>query len=268
MELISSRQNSAVKRIRALRNRRARAEEGAFFAEGIRSLIEAVDVGHPVDLVVLCPEMLSSDGAEAAVGQLVAAGVPRLSVSADVFATLSDRDHPQGVGIVAPTGIRTLDAIDPNRGICWVALMSPQDPGNVGSIIRSCDAVDAAGIILVGDSVDPYESRSIRASMGSIFSRHIVRAEATELRTWAHAKGCTLVGASVDASGGFRNARFHRPMVLVMGSEREGLSPTAIGMCDDLVSLPMPGRADSLNLAVATSVILYEILRQVSGSDG
>jgi RNA methyltransferase, TrmH family len=250
-----------VRWIRSLEGRRGRAQEGAFFAEGIRLAIEAFQSAHPIQLVVVSLELLRSTRARDAVREMERAGVHRLDVTATVFRGLAGRENPQGIGVVCRTANVPLSAADPELGLCWIALTQPQDPGNVGAIIRTCDAVGAAGVILLDDSVDPYDSRAVRASMGSIFSQSIVRASTEQLRNWADTTGSALVAVTGEGGISYRSYRFSRPVTLVLGSEREGLAQA--GRYDATLSIPMTGRADSLNLAVAAGIVLYEVYDQL-----
>jgi TrmH family RNA methyltransferase len=141
-----------------------------------------------------------------------------------------------------------------------VALVEPADPGNLGTILRTADAVGATGVILLGDATDPYDPAALRASMGAIFAVQLAHASFDEFAAWKRASGAFLVGASDKATADYQDVAYPQPLVLLMGSERQGLSPTQQALCDLMVRLPMCGRSDSLNLAVATGVLLYELL--------
>jgi TrmH family RNA methyltransferase len=143
-----------------------------------------------------------------------------------------------------------------------VALSSIQSPGNLGTLLRTADAVGAAGVILLGDGVDPYDPAAVRASMGAIFSQRFVRASTRELAAWKRRSGALLVGTSPAAPTDYQALTYPPSLVLFMGHERQGLSPEEQALCDELVRIPMVGSSDSLNLAVATSVMLYEVFNQ------
>jgi TrmH family RNA methyltransferase len=258
--IVESRQNSRIKRIRSLGDRKGRVSASVFFAEGIRLVVEAQRAGYPIKMVVVCRELLDSRTGLEAVDAIARAGTERLEVSPDVFRSLSTKERPSGVGVVAAVRLGSLSSIDPEADVCLVALVRPQDPGNVGSVIRTCDAAGAAGVIVLEESVDPFDPRAVRASMGSVFTQNIVRTTLDQLREWAVATDTMLVGVATDASVGFRTFVYPRRVVLVMGSERKGLA--GVDPLDASVSIPMVGRADSLNLAVATGIVLYEIVRQ------
>jgi TrmH family RNA methyltransferase len=149
----------------------------------------------------------------------------------------------------------------------WVALVEPADPGNLGTILRTADAVGVAGVIVLGDATDPYDPAALRASMGAIFAVQLARASFDEFAAWKRACGVFLVGTSDQAPVDYQEVAYPQPLVLLMGSERQGLGPEQQALCDLMVRLPMRGRSDSLNLAVATGVMLYELLSQGRRTD-
>ena len=257
--MITSTANPAVKQIRALRDRKERERSGLCFVEGIRLVGEAVQIGADVEQLVVAPELLSSEFGRDLVEGGRAAGGSVLEVSAAVFESLSRKEGPQGLGAVVRQRWLPLDAARAADGLCWVALDAVADPGNLGTILRTCDAVGAAGVILLGASSDPYDPAALRGSMGAVFSQRLVRAPFEHLVEWAHRQRCAIIGTSDGAAADLRAFPFPAPLVLLMGSEREGLSPAQQAACDAVVSIPMVGRSDSLNLAVATGVALYEI---------
>jgi len=260
--MITSPANPTAKAIRALRQRKEREATGSFFVEGIRLVAEAAQLGAPIERLVVAPELLASGfGRELVTGQ-AAAGVPVLEVSADVFAGLSQKDGPQGIGAVVRQRWEPLADVRLDTSPGWVALDRVADPGNLGTILRTADAVGACGVILVGPSTDPYDPAALRASMGAVFSQRLVRADPDELAAWKRAAGAFVLGTSDKAPLDYQAAAHPQPLVLLMGSEREGLAPELQTLCDALVSIPMRGRSDSLNLAVATGVMLYELLAQ------
>jgi TrmH family RNA methyltransferase len=145
---------------------------------------------------------------------------------------------------------------------CWVVLDGPQDPGNLGTIARTSDAVGAPGLILLGESADPYDPTALRASMGTMFSQHLVRASRPDFASWKRRQALTVVGTSGTAPTEYRSVEYRPPLLLLMGSERLGLSAEQQALCDLMVRIPMVGRSDSLNLAVATGLLLYEVFHQ------
>jgi RNA methyltransferase, TrmH family len=257
---ITSLQNERVKFVRSLRMRKVRTETGLFLADGVSVVITAREQGWmPRTLVYAASEKQSK-----AVGGLVdwaaAGGAECLEVTAPIIAKLAARDNPQNVMAVfeqhwsdAPAAVG-----EPADGV-WLALEEVRDPGNLGTIIRTADAVGARGIILIGASCDPYSPDATRATMGSIFSVPLVRLQAHQFRDWIKGWPGDVVGTHLSAGADFRTVSYRGPIVLVMGSEGSGLSEEMAGMCTQLVKIPMAGRLDSLNLAVATALALYQI---------
>ncbi|NNJ10066.1 RNA methyltransferase [Chloroflexales bacterium ZM16-3] len=260
--MITSSSNPTIRQIRALRQRKERERAGLCFVEGVRLVGEAVQLGVGVEALVVAPDLLGSPFAHELVAQQVAAGTRIIEVSAEVFAGLSQKDGPQGLAAVARQRWTPLDDLRLGPPPGWVALVEPADPGNLGTILRTADAVGASGVILLDSATDPYDPAAMRASMGAIFAVQIARASFDAFAAWKRASGAFLVGASDKAADHYQDIIYPQPVVLLMGSERQGLSPAQQSVCDQMVALPMRGRSDSLNLAVATGVLLYELLSQ------
>lgn len=259
---ISSRSNTAIKTIRSLRDRKERDRKGAFFVEGIRLVVEAAQLEADIETLVVAPDLLKSQVALDTVGQLQRRGVSVLNVTSDVFESISQKEGPQGIGAVVRQKWESLRDVHIGDELYWVALDEPQDPGNVGTILRTADAAGCGGMILLDHSADPYDPIALRASMGAIFSQRLVRARFDDLLIWKLENDYRLIGTSDRASVDYRAAKYRFPLILLMGSEREGLSADQQLGCDMMVSLPMKGRSDSLNLAVAAGVMLYELLER------
>lgn len=259
-ELITSVSNNTVKKIRALRQRHVRLEQGSFFVEGIRIVAEAVQTGADVECLVVAPELLNSAFAHELITSL--SGIKRLDVSGQVFASLSSKQGPQGLAAVIKQRWGRLEELRLGPDDLWVALDAPQDPGNLGTIMRTADAVGAAGLVLIGNSADPYDPGTVRASMGSLFALQVVQTDLPSFLTWRQSCGATVVGTAGGGAVHYRQAVYKRPLLLLSGSERQGLPDELLNVCDQLVRIPMVGRCDSLNLAVATSVVLYEVFAQ------
>ena len=259
-EIITSTANAHVKLIRGLRARREREHSGLAWVEGIRPTVEALQLNATIDTLVVAPDLLTSDFARDAVDVARVEGIDIMEVTNAVFRSLSDRDGPQGLGAIIRQQWLSLPDIRLAEGDRWVALASVADPGNLGTILRTCDGSDAEGVILLDTSTDPYDPAAMRASMGAVFSRRLVRASFEAFAEWTRAEGATVVGASDRAPETYREADYGARTVLLMGSEREGLTTEQQTLCDRMVSIPMRGRSDSLNLGIATAILLYEVL--------
>jgi TrmH family RNA methyltransferase len=261
--LITSPANSRIKQIRRLlRERKEREQSGSYYIEGLRIVGEAVQVGVEIETLIVAPDLLTSPFGKDLLHQAGESGIPTLEVSPEVFRDLSVKEGPQGIGAVVRQRWMNLEEIHPELGDLWIALDSVADPGNLGTILRTNDAVGGVGVILLDHSTDPYEASSWRASMGAIFSQHLVRAQLDEFSSWKRRTGVKVIGASGAASKEYHSVHYPDPMVLLMGSERMGLLEAHLWMCDEVVSIPMVGRSDSLNLAVATGIILSEVYHQ------
>lgn len=265
--MITSASNERVKAIRRLQERKARQESGLFFVEGLRVVAEAVEQSAAVETLVVAPDLLRSEFGQRLVAGQRARNVEVLEVSAEVFQRLSVKEGPQGLAAVIRQHWCNLEAVDFKPGSAlssgtWVALDSVADPGNLGTILRTHDAVGGQGVILLDQSTDPYDPSAARASMGALFTQKLVHATFAQFASWKRAVGVPVVGTSDKASSDYHAYRYPGSLVLLMGSEREGLMKHHLDLCDAVVSIPMLGKSDSLNLAVATAVVLYEILNQ------
>ncbi|MBN1145856.1 MAG: RNA methyltransferase [Anaerolineales bacterium] len=263
MALIASRTNPKIKRARALRERKARRESGAFLVEGIRHVGEAVEAGAALEAVFYAPDLLDSGFARSLIEKLSREGVDCIATTAQVFASLADKENPQGILAIVRQPERRLEDLAPANFTWGVALVTPQDPGNLGAILRTIDAVGASGLLLLEQGVDAYHPSAVRASMGTLFWRPVVSASFAEFAAWARRNAYHVYGASAHAALNYHQVEaYDRPCILLMGSERQGLTPEQAAACQQLVRLPMLGRATSLNLAVATGVMLYAMLSQ------
>ncbi|HJU30575.1 MAG TPA: RNA methyltransferase [Hyphomicrobiaceae bacterium] len=256
---ITSLQNDRVKLIRALEMRKARRETGLFTAEGASVLVMARDAGWVPRMLVFLAGSARSGIAQGLLAWAEAAGAECLEVSEAVLGKLTAKDNPQAMlGVFEQRW--AADARADRDGVC-VALEAIRDPGNLGTIIRTADAAGARGVLLIGNSADPYSREAVRASMGSIFNMAVARMSPEGALALAAAWPGDVVGAGLGATADFRAVSYREPTLLVMGSEGPGLSAELAAVCTRLVKIPMAGSLDSLNLAVATALMLYEIRR-------
>jgi TrmH family RNA methyltransferase len=261
MTLISSPSNPKVKAARALRQRKARQETGLFLVEGIRHVGEAAEAGGWLQTIFYAPELLTSEFALQLIEQQSRQGVECFALSRAVFESLAEKDNPQGVLAIARQTQHSLDSFSPENFLWGVALVEPQDPGNLGAILRAIDAVGASGALLLDSSVDAYHPAVVRASMGALFWKPMLSASFGEFESWARQGAYHVYGTSAHAAQDYRQAgKFQQPCILLLGSERQGLSAEQAAACESLLRLPMRGRATSLNLAVAAGILLYHML--------
>lgn len=260
--MITSSANSAIKLIRKLADRKERLRTGLFYVEGLRIVGEAAQKKWDIDQLVVAPELLTSLFGQQLVSDVASAGGNVLEVSADVFRSLSAKDGPQGIAAVVRQRWTSLVDVHFAAGDVWIALDSVQDPGNLGTILRTSDAAGCKGVILLDQSTDPFDPGTIRASMGAIFDQPLVRTSWPMFVDWKKRERVVVVGTSDKAQQDYHRYRYSQELVVLMGSERQGLQEHHYAVCDAVVSIPMRGESDSLNLAVATALVVYEIANQ------
>ena len=179
----------------------------------------------------------------------------------EAFRQVSTTSRASGVGAVVAQRWSPLHGTSPRAGLCWVVLEAVRSEGNLGSLIRTSEAIGGAGFILAGPRLDPFDPAVVRASMGALFRQTFIRTNDRGLRNWVRCHRCRVIGASPDGPAELHRFDYPRPTILVLGEERQGLSTFQRELCSDLVRIPMVGAADSLNLAVAGSLLLYEVFR-------
>lgn len=260
--IITSFSNPKVKAIRKLEDKKARLATGLFFIEGLRTVGEAIQTGASIESLVIAPELLISEFGQSLLTHESVRDIERITVSREIYEKIAHKQGPQGIGAVVRQKWHAVEALTVKASDLWVALDQVADPGNLGTIMRTADAVGCQGVILLGPSTDPHDPTAVKASMGSIFSLKLVATEWEVFNAWRKDNQITLVGTSDSAHTDYQAVQYPQPLTLLMGSERHGLSDEMITACDALVRIPMRGRADSLNLAVATAVVLYEIHNQ------
>lgn len=259
---ITSLANPTVKAIRALSLAKHRKESGLFIGEGLKLATDALQARWPVRYFVFGSAAENRAAIEQAAATARARGAEVLAVSQDILAKISRRDNPQTVIGVFAAQLAPPSALEAKAGALWVGLESVRDPGNLGTIIRTVDALGASGVILIGDTVDPFSLEAVRATMGSLFHVKLVKMSADAFLALRRGWGGRVTGTHLSATLDCRKLAADRPAILLMGGEQAGLSERLAAACDDLVKIPMAGAADSLNLAVATGIMLYEMKRQ------
>lgn len=256
--VVTSLTNERVKAIRALDMRKERRETGLFLAEGTSILETARAAGFAPQTLVYQAGSASSLVARLLITWALEAGGDVLEVSQAVLSKLSAKDNPQSmIGVFQQKWVSLPQ--HPLRGDTWLALEEIRDPGNLGTIVRTADAVGAKGIILIGNTCDPYSREAVRATMGSVFDMPLAKVSREEFLAWRSSWPGDVVGLHLDARDDFRHAAYKDPVLLLMGSEGPGLSDGLTRACSRLVKIPMAGKLDSLNLAVATALSLYQI---------
>lgn len=256
---VTSFSNSTVKLLRSLREKKARRAEGMFLAEGLRILAEARESGMLPRIIAFSSEGAKHPLAAEIIRATEEAGGDAVETTPDILSKMSGKDNPQMVlgAYVQPD--TSIERIDRGTAPLWIIVQALRDPGNIGTILRTGDAVGAGGLILVDDSADPYSVEAVRASMGAVFTQKVATARWSEFVTWLRAGPGQLVGTSLKASKDYLEAEYDQPSFLLIGNEQQGLPPDYESECDLLVKIPMAGRADSLNAAMAAAIMAFTI---------
>ncbi|MER8971465.1 MULTISPECIES: RNA methyltransferase [unclassified Mesorhizobium] len=259
---VTSLANPLVKDIKALALKKFRDQQNAFMAEGLKLVIDALDLGWSIRTLVFAKAGRGNTAVEKIAARTVAAGGTVLEVSEKVLVAITRRDNPQMVVGVFSQKFLPLKDIRARDGDVWVALDRVRDPGNLGTVIRTVDAVGARGVILVGETTDPFSVETVRATMGSIFAVQVAKASPEAFLAWRKSFPGLVAGTHLKGAVDYRSVDFSKgPVLLMMGNEQQGLPDELAASCDKLLRIPQAGRADSLNLAVATGVMLFEIRR-------
>lgn len=251
--LITSTSNPLIKQARALRQKKARNESGLFLVEGIHHVGEVVEAGWEVETILYSSGVLTSPFAHELITRFSFKPQP---VTAQVMEALADKENPQGIIAIVRQRKSQLKDVKPFQKA--VALVSPQDPGNVGTILRTLDAVGVDTLFLLDGGVELYHPSVIRASMGTLFWKQVIQTSFNEFLGWAREGKYQLIGTSAKADIGYDTLVPQTPWILLLGNEQKGLSQEQSTACDVTISLPMQGRVSSLNLAVAAGVLLYQ----------
>lgn len=265
-DVIGSTGNPIAKRIRALTERKARKREGVFLVEGMQPVWRAAESEWKIETLILAPDLIKNPAVDGMASRLEGQGSRIVHLTGDLFTKLSGRDGPAGVMAIVETRATRLHQLEVGQSDAWVMLHRVHNPGNLGTIIRTADAAGMAGVVLVGDSTDPFAPASVKASMGSIFSIPLVIEHDVDVAlSWARKHGLHLVGTSGYADTPHWNMEFRRPLCMLLGNEGDGLPQELLENVDSTVRIPMTGSAESLNLSVAAALLMYEVQRHRIG---
>ncbi len=261
-DLISSASNPIVKRIRALAERKARKREGRFVVEGMQPVWRASESGWEIEALILAPGLIENPVVHDMAAHLEARGTRIVRLTADLFQRVSGRDGPAGVMAIVHSRFSPLADLQVADDDVWVILHRVHNPGNLGTIIRTADATGMSGVILCGDSTDPFSPAAVKASMGSIFSVPlVVERHVDQVIAWAGNAGIQLVGTSGYADSAHWDTPFPRPLGILLGNEGDGIPEDLLRSLDYTTRIPMTGTAESLNLGAAAAVLMYEVQR-------
>ncbi len=255
--------NPTVKFLRSLREKKHRKAAGKFLAEGLRLLTDARESGHIPEILVMAKGREPHALLSALETDVVAAGGEVIETSDDILSKITGKDNPQAVAGVFAEFDTSLAALDRGKAKIWLVAQALRDPGNLGTMLRTGDAIGAGGLILLDDCADPFSVEAVRASMGAVFTQRVAQARWDEFEPWLRAGAGQLVAASLREAQPYRGAPYAAPCFVMVGNESRGLLEEYEMACDLRVTMPMKGRADSLNAAVAAAVLGYEVLASV-----
>lgn len=265
VEKISSLQNPRVKQLVKLRDRRPRDEAGVFLVEGYREIRRALEKGVALQEIYFSPEWFLGENEPALIAQAQATGAQAFELTKDAFAKVAYRERPDGLLAVAPQWKRSLDGLKLPAAPFLLVVEAIEKPGNLGTILRSADAAGCDAVIVCDPVTDIFNPNVVRASTGVLFSVPLVVAESREVHAWLKAKGIRTAATTPHTTNIYTQTDLRGPLAVVMGSEQYGLSEFWMKGADTLVRIPMAGQADSLNVAMATIITLFEAVRQRSG---
>jgi RNA methyltransferase, TrmH family len=263
---ITSTANEEIKFIRKLQIKKFRDESRLFFAEGIRPVIEAAEQKADIQKIIYCPAILDSEVAKKFIEQNFEKEFPLFEVDEKVFQSIASKEGPQGIAAVIRQKWYLLDEILKEKTGIWVGLDSVQDPGNLGSILRTLDAIGGKGIILLDQTTDAFHPTAVRASMGAIFTQKMIKVSIEQFIQWKSKNEILNYGTDCLKGIDYQRVDYPNRIVLLMGSEQKGLDRRLAAVCNGLIHIPMRGSVDSLNLSNAASIILYEVYNQIRRS--
>lgn len=265
VEKITSLQNPRIKQLVKLRDRRPRDEAGVFLVEGYREIRRALEKAVPLAELYFSPEWFLGENEPALIDQARAAGAQIFELTKDTFSKVAYRERPDGLLAVAPQWRRTLEELTLPAAPFLLVVEAIEKPGNLGTILRSADAAGCDAVIVCDPVTDIFNPNVVRASTGVLFSVPLVVAESAQVHAWLRAKKIRAVATTPAAETLYTAADLRGPLAVIMGSEQYGLSEFWLKNADLPVRIPMAGQADSLNVAMATIITLFEAVRQRGG---
>ncbi|MEL7446832.1 MAG: RNA methyltransferase [Pseudomonadota bacterium] len=257
--------NPTVKYLRSLREKKLRKRSGQFLAEGLRLLTDARECGHVPKTLVMADGHNEHPLIELLEREVETSGGEIITTTPDILSKITGKDNAQSVVGVFDEFDTSLEAIDREAASIWLVAQDLRDPGNLGTMLRTGDAVGAGGLVLIDDCTDPFSAEAVRASMGAIFTQRVAQASWDRFLPWLRGATGQLVAASLREAVPYRGAPYLAPCFILIGNESRGLPEAYEAECDLRVTMPMRGRADSLNAAVAGAVLAYEVLDILSG---
>lgn len=262
-ELVTSRDNRYVKLAASLQERKFREEVGQFVVEGTRSVESALASGWGLEFAILTEEALSRPSNSTIVNELAQRSCEVIPVTEAVYKKAADTETPQGILVVVKRKIwRLHDLVSHGKMPLMVILDQVRDPGNLGTIIRSADAVGASGVILTDGCADVWAPKTVRSTAGSLFHLPLVQASIADIVDFCMKAHIALFATAVNVTTQYTQIDWNQPAAMVFGNEGHGVRPEFIDAAAKQITIPIHGRAESLNVAVSASVLLFEAIRQ------
>ena len=257
-----SRESQILRLVKDLQTQRAiRDQRQLFYVEGVRNFVQVANQSFELEMVVYSDKLCTSAVTRKMVRQLKNQGTAILNIKPEICRSLSSTERASGIGAIVRQRWKTLESIDLSQKCCFVVLEEINSAGNLGTLIRTSEALGATGFIVLGRNLEFHAPGTIRPSMGAFFKQVFVRSSFTEFQTWILKNKLTVLGASPDGTHDFDSFDYPRATFLFLGEERTGLTTNQRDLCSQLLKIPMVGSSDSLNLGVAGSLILYQIYR-------
>lgn len=262
MEL--QRSNPKIKYLRKLLRRQFRQQEKRFIIEGVRFVEELLQSRWQIEELVYCPKLLENRRGAALLDQAGQRGISCWQISDSLFKELAETETPQGImAQVRMPDYQLADLMPVDKKPLLVLVDGVQDPGNLGTIIRSADAAACTGVVLLKGTVDLYNPKTLRSTMGSLFHLPVITVDdSAKTIVWLKKNGIRVVVGQPQDGELISQTDLTDPIALVVGNEADGPSELTISLADERVSIPMPGNAESLNAGVACAIMLYETVRQ------
>lgn len=261
-ETVSSLQNPLVKQVVALQQKKRREQNGLFIVEGVRLSEELLTSGWEIEFGFFTETAACQERA----GRLIRAANQRcrmLQVSEMVLTKVAETDQPQGIlFVVSQVTVPVRELVSRDCPLL-VVLDTIQDPGNMGALLRTADAVGADGVIVTEGSTDPFGGKALRASMGSVFHLPlVVGVSHTDLLAMLRTNGVRMVATALEGASSYLDANYTSALAIVFGNEGKGVSPILLENAEQKLNVPIYGKSESLNVTAAAAVILYEAARQ------
>jgi TrmH family RNA methyltransferase len=260
--IITSLQNARVKNVVKLREARARAEQGLTIVEGYRAILRALDNAYPLSEIYVCPALFLGENEDALIERAIAAGARAIQVAEDPFVKMAYRDRPEGLLALAPQLRTSLQEYLPDDKGFYLIVEAIERPGNLGSILRSADAAGVDAVVVCEPQTDILNPEVIRASVGTLFALTILEATTSQAIAWCRRHTVRSMAATPHAERLYTQVDMRGALAIVMGTEQHGLSEVWLSLADVQMRIPMFGQADSLNVATASTLLLYEVVRQ------